>query len=252
MTLFKLRSAPFVLIEDDINKNTVPLILELVQNTSGVINLFAYEQPITAWRNVFNPSELNCYKEFNPEMFSKYTHSKCTVIIDSINQMSLCLGWNECLKSLKRLQDNKDVEKLIVILHKDCLSHASKLRFQLNHIAKAIVSYDDKIAHKVWVQIKKNSKIIRTEELLSYDSINKVLKSHPVIKEERKEAEPEKPSPGTLSTFKIEVEQTEKLQKYNLKLPYMSKINEGESKVFYEPDAVDDWDEEDPDDDLDI
>lgn len=27
---------------------------------------------------------------------------------------------------------------------------------------------------------------------------------------------------------------------------------EGGGKVFYQPDAVDDWDDEDPDDDLDI
>lgn len=29
-------------------------------------------------------------------------------------------------------------------------------------------------------------------------------------------------------------------------------VEEGGGKVFYQPDAVDDWDDEDPDDDLDI
>ncbi|PZC83565.1 hypothetical protein B5X24_HaOG207548 [Helicoverpa armigera] len=87
---------------------------------------------------------------------------------------------------------------------------------------------------------------------MAYDSKTSLLTLTPVIKQEIKEEEPEKPLPTNLTTFKIEVDQNEKIQKYNLKLPYMSKIHEGESKVYYEPDAVDDWDEEDPDEDLDI
>lgn len=38
-----------------------------------------------------------------------------------------------------------------------------------------------------------------------------------------------------------------------LKVSYFLRINsEKGGKVFYQPDAADDWDEEDPDDDLDI
>ncbi|KAJ8713023.1 hypothetical protein PYW08_008327 [Mythimna loreyi] len=138
------------------------------------------------------------------------------------------------------------------VLSLDCLQHSSKLQIYLNHLVNVIITFDRTNPHKIWIKLKKGSKVIRSEEILSYDSKTSTLVLSPVIRQEKKEEEPEKPLPANLSTFKIEVDQNEKIQKYNLKLPYMSKIHEGESKVYYEPDAVDDWDEEDPDEDLDI
>ncbi|XP_022831386.1 elongator complex protein 5 [Spodoptera litura] len=251
MTLFRLKSAPFVIIEDDANKNIIPLLQELVQEEK-CINLFCYEQPSSLWRNVFINSNVKYHDEFNPDMYNMYTSEKCSLIIDSINQMALCMGWNHCLQYLKLLQSNPNVNRLVLILHKDCLPHNSKLQTHLNHLVNVVISYDKTNAHKVWIRLKKGNKIIRSEEILSYDTKTSVLSLSPVIRQEEKEEEPEKPLPANLSTFKIEVGQNEKIQKYNLKLPYMSKIHEGESKVYYEPDAVDDWDEEDPDEDLDI
>ncbi|CAG9104693.1 unnamed protein product [Plutella xylostella] len=167
--------------------------------------------------------------------------------------MVLGLGWKACLKYLIKLQRDPNVGQLIAILHKDCLTHSSKLQVHLNHIANAIISYNSENHSKISIVIRKSGKFYRSEELLSYDNKTRTLKSIPIIKESKKsEDEPARPSPSNLTTFKIEMDQSEKLEKYKLKLPYMSKINEGEGKVFYEPDAVDDWDEEDPDEDLDI
>lgn len=252
MTLFRLKSAPFVLIEDDGNNNILPLLLELVQDEKS-IKLFSYEQPSSLWRNVFkNHSSVNFYDEFNTDMYNEYVSGKSSLIVDSINQMALCMGWNECLKYLQRLQNNPNVNRLVLVLHRDCLPHSSKLQTHLNHLVNVVISYDKSNPHKVWIKLKKGSKVIRSEEIISYDSKASTLKLIPVIRQEKKDEEPEKPLPANLSTFKIEVDQNEKIQKYNLKLPYMSKIHQGESKVYYEPDAVDDWDEEDPDEDLDI
>lgn len=253
MTLLKLRSAPIVLIEDNGDRNIIPLLSALTQHEKNTIHMFCYEQPISNWRKVFKEkSNIAFHDEFKPEYYEKYTSVKGTVILDSINQMTISLTWNESLKYLKKLNNDSNVTQLILILHKDCLSHFSKLQAHLNHISNAIVSYDSKESNKVRVQLKKSGKIVKAEEILTYDIQTSTLKSTPVIKEEKKEDEPEKPLPSNLSTFKIEIDQTDKLEKYKLKLPYMSKINEGVSKVYYEPDAVDDWDEEDPDEDLDI
>ncbi|KAJ8711361.1 hypothetical protein PYW07_008603 [Mythimna separata] len=252
MTLFRLKSAPFVLIEDDSNKNILPLLLELVHDEKS-INIINYEQPSSLWRNVFkNHSHVNYYNEINTDMYYQYVSGKCSLIVDSINQMALCIGWNKCLKFLKQLQSDPNVNRLLLILHKDCLPHGSKLQTHLNHLVNVIITFDKTNPHKICIKLKKGSKVIRSEELMSYDSKASTLILSPVIRQEKKEEEPEKPLPANLSTFKIEVDQNEKIQKYNLKLPYMSKIHEGESKVYYEPDAVDDWDEEDPDEDLDI
>ncbi|KAJ2942828.1 hypothetical protein O0L34_g15016 [Tuta absoluta] len=253
MSLFKLKCAPFLLLQDDNSKNMLPLLKEVVQHETHRVNFFCFEQPTSNWKNVFKgKSNFIYYVNFHQDLYEKYCNSKCSIIIDSANQMALCMGWNECLKTLKKLVLETNVVQIILILHKDCLTHSSKLQPHFNHIASAIVSYDDKNPYKIKIQLKKNGKVFKSEEILSYDHNAGVLKSALFVKEVKKEEEAEKPQPGNLSTFKIEVEQTEKLEKYKLKLPYMSKINEGESKVYYEPDAVDDWDEEDPDEDLDI
>lgn len=62
-------------------------------------------------------------------------------------------------------------------------------------------------------------------------------------------------------TFNLKLTDNERQARSNLKLPYMyheEKKSEvtvnptGEGKVFYQPDEADDFDEDDPDDDLDI
>ncbi|XP_053617310.1 elongator complex protein 5 [Plodia interpunctella] len=252
MTLFKLKSAPTLLIEDDNNKNILPLLLDVVQQEKSALKIFCFEQPVSLWRKVLqNHSSVTFHKELCCDQYNNIINTKSVIVIDSINQMCLHLGWNECLKCLKRLCSDAKVHKLVMVLHLDCLPFP-KLQLHLNHIANAIVSYDLHENNKIRLKLKKGGKMVRSEEILSYDSKLGLLRCTPVVKETSKDDEPVKPLPANLSTFKIEVDQTEKLEKYKLKLPYMSKINEGESKVFYEPDAVDDWDEEDPDEDLDI
>lgn len=255
MALLKLRAAPFILIEDDCRKNTLPLLLELTDNQRCPLNLFCYEQPITYWTGVFrNKTNLTFHEEYNQNNFEKYTIQKCSVVIDSLNQMVLYLGWKVTLKNLQKLRRNPNIVQLIAILHKDCLPHSSKLQTHLNHIANAIISYDANDCTKISYTLKKGGKVIRSEESLFYDSNSSVLKCVPIEKQSDKVSdEPEKLLPSNLSTFKIEVDQGDKLEKNKLQcLPYMSKIHEGQGKIIYEPDAVDDWDEEDPDEDLDI
>lgn len=58
--------------------------------------------------------------------------------------------------------------------------------------------------------------------------------------------------PENLTTFKISLEDKDKESRDKVVLPYLPQSSSGESKIFYDFDHVDDWDEEDPDDDLDI
>ena len=62
-------------------------------------------------------------------------------------------------------------------------------------------------------------------------------------------------------TFNLKLKDDEKQARSNLKLPYMyheektGKVTVNptrEGKVFYQPDEADDFDDDDPDDDLDI
>lgn len=61
-------------------------------------------------------------------------------------------------------------------------------------------------------------------------------------------------NPESLTTFKINVDDDEQEARTALKLPYerTSEKPPQESKIIYHPDADDDFDEEDPDDDLNI
>lgn len=61
--------------------------------------------------------------------------------------------------------------------------------------------------------------------------------------------------PENLTTFRISLDDKEKESRDKLVLPYLPQNTataSGDSKIFYEFDNVDDWDEEDPDDDLEI
>ena len=250
MALFKLKSVSTILIEDDCNKNILPLLLELIGDTNENLKIFCYEQPMETWKNIFKGRPVQCFKDFQSD---KCSNDNSICVIDSVNQMTLELGWNACLKHLINLKNIPNVTKTILIWHRDCLmSMDLKLQAHLNYIANGIVIYDSEKVDKVSVQVKKNGKFFKSEEILLYDSKTNTLKLSPVIKPDKKVEEVESVSPGSLTTFKIETDQINQLEKNKLKLPYMSKINEGKGKVYYEPDAVDDWDDEDPDDDLDI
>ncbi|CAH2259759.1 elongator complex protein 5 [Pararge aegeria] len=249
MTLFKLKAASCVLIEDDCDKNVLPLISELVEKSS--LNILCYEQPICVWQNIYSGNSLQCFKDSQLKEWQNSSAVKTVHMIDSVNQMILDVGWDNCLTCLRNLLSTPEVVKLILILHRDCLTN-SKIRIQLTHLANAIVSYDKIKSNKIRVQIKKGGKLCKSEEIISYNALTSTLNLTPIVKDIVSVDEPEKVLPNELSTFKIEIDQIQQLEKNKLKLPYMSKINEGKGKVYYEPDAVDDWDDEDPDDDLDI
>ncbi|CAH0402811.1 unnamed protein product [Chilo suppressalis] len=253
MTLLKLKAARIVVLEDYENTNHLPLIQELIPQDKTVLHMFCYEQPISLWKNVFkHNSRVIYHQELNVNDLDKYTSETCSILIDSVNQISLSNGWTNYLKVIKHLKASSNVIKLIFILHVDCLSSVSKLRINLNHIANAVITYNSTTSCQVHILMKKSGKVVKCDEMLTYDTKTSTLKLMPIVKDKGDESEPVKPEPEKLTTFKIEVDQTDKLEKYKLKLPYMSKINQGESKIYYEPDAVDDWDEEDPDEDLDL
>ncbi|XP_043222775.1 elongator complex protein 5-like [Amphibalanus amphitrite] len=71
-------------------------------------------------------------------------------------------------------------------------------------------------------------------------------------------AAPAAPLAPGLTTFSLQLSETEKQSRDRLVLPYLrpeqggGDSGPGTGQIFYQPDAADDWDEEDPDDDLDI
>ena len=61
--------------------------------------------------------------------------------------------------------------------------------------------------------------------------------------------------PTSNLSFNLKLSQEEQVARANLTLPYTfheKSKDDDKGKIFYQPDDVDDFDEEDPDDDLDI
>lgn len=106
----------------------------------------------------------------------------------------------------------------------------------------------------IYVYKKSGGKVVRQIEEFYFEKgmlktgVIKKLDAQKLVQESMQEIEPDK-----LTTFKISLEEDEKKAREELVLPYLpkdSKRKEGE--IFYQFDEIDDWDEEDPDDDLDI
>ena len=66
---------------------------------------------------------------------------------------------------------------------------------------------------------------------------------------------PSQPDPTANLTFDLTLTAKEKQDRANVVLPYTRphiSLGKGEGQIFYQPDEADDFDESDPDDDLDI
>ncbi|KAI8137104.1 Elongator complex protein 5 [Fennellomyces sp. T-0311] len=68
------------------------------------------------------------------------------------------------------------------------------------------------------------------------------------------ELQPQQPDPTANLSFNLSLTDNQRRAKDNVELPYMKvqQQQSGGGNIYYEPDAGDDFDDEDPDDDLDI
>ncbi|ORZ01593.1 Elongator complex protein 5 [Syncephalastrum racemosum] len=67
-----------------------------------------------------------------------------------------------------------------------------------------------------------------------------------------KDTKPVENDPAANLSFNLTLTETQRRAKDNVVLPYTQQQQGGGGQIYYEPDAGDDFDDEDPDDDLDI
>lgn len=123
---------------------------------------------------------------------------------------------------------------IVAIVHGDC--HESK-------VVQIVKNYTD-----LWIQVKRHDEMT-------------VIKSHPkgkietyTIKDGKKISEnaakvEAKPEELPTSSFNLNLSQKEKEDRSKVEMPFWKKK---EGKIDYVPDENDDWDDEDPDEDLDF
>lgn len=196
------------------------------------------------------------------------------VCIDSLTPILFNSGLSQCYKDLHRLltwsrNEEKKLHQLICIVHRDAVPNKVETLAQLRHIAITVFQMEPSTYANMsgWSTVtlthrKSGGKVIKQTEEFFVDKDNNLVSKEKKKKKRRKDT-----SRGgdtvdpcatvqNLTTFKLTLNPQEEKARSQLVLPYTRKnITEetsGGGKVFYEPDAADDWDDEDPDDDLDV
>jgi len=157
-------------------------------------------------------------------------------------------------------------KRVYCVIHEDCVDQEvyqsiSKLcstHIDIHHLPTKKDNKVCSIVHR-----KPSGKIVRSKEVFTIKAGNidiQTYQENKVVEEETEDIT------DTLTTFKIGTKKSEEEVKNNLVLPFYTdhqksnfqgevKLHQSETesnRIYYEPDSGDDWDDEDPDDDLDL
>ena len=196
-----------------------------------------------------------------------------SVVIDSLTDLLIFFSHSEVTNFVRKSKQAIGKQsKLIAVTHKTCLSESAldDLRKFFNTVLHLSDLPGKKITEKICVinHLKPGGKLVCSKESLSFDSDWNIKASPFEETIVKKSLEEEQELIDNLTTFNLETRKDkEKKAKDNLVLPFYKdtqvagqvKIQsqtesktETEGKIYYEPDSGDDWDDEDPDDDLDF
>jgi len=195
---------------------------------------------------------------------------KQTIVIDSLTDLLIFQNPTmvaSMVRKLKLKASNK--AKLLLVLHKDCLDE--NLAEAIQQLATTIVDTEKvdetdafpllcKITHR-----KLGGKMVSSKEVVKIEvSGNIKVEAYKEDRNKSKYIEEDNSDEviDKLTTFDIGTSRNkEKEAKEKLVLPfYKEEQKDGEvkiqgedpGKIYYEPDSGDDWDDDDPDDDLDF
>ncbi|XP_018323574.1 elongator complex protein 5 [Agrilus planipennis] len=187
--------------------------------------------------------------------------TKTVVVIDSLAHMIFQYGVSQCYKLIRYLKERPNIIQVATILHTDLVESVDILPFfehlstfcmirepQFNKTKKRVSCIYKKPSGKI-TRLKDEyyfnegqlfSATIKTvnPDVLVQQSINQMLSD-------------------TLTTFRLSLDDKERESRDKVVLPFLPKEvtpdkEESGGKITYKFDEVDDWDEEDPDDDLNI
>lgn len=250
-------SSGVILIEDSAKINVRSVLKYVLSKfTSSSYSMLCLEKTPDKWKYLDGNVSFIYYKNPNEwKSFSSTSFSReiTTVIVDSVNQMSALIGWNQCLRVIDDLSKNKFVKNLILVLHTDCLLFGNKMTKQLNHISQTSVAISLSPSETHYLSVKSKlpgGKIKKFIEDIYYNAQENRWIYSKIQKDKLNAVETKTSLPEEVASFKISVEGSAKAVKDRMVLPYTELTRE--SKVVYHHDAADDWDEEDPDEDLDI
>uniref|UniRef100_T1JMR2 Elongator complex protein 5 n=1 Tax=Strigamia maritima TaxID=126957 RepID=T1JMR2_STRMM len=176
------------------------------------------------------------------------------IAIDLLRPLVLNKSVAEICILFKRLQrfckDSDKKFKLLCLFHNQ--SNDNFIVECLENIASTILSLFPATSCVITCNIlhKRNGKPSKEKINFHISSNLDVRIEKPNLTTTKRDVMQQKPDPTSGLTFKLELDEKEKVARGQLVLPYTKKSNE--SEIIYEYDENDDFDEEDPDDDLNI
>ncbi|XP_052821097.1 elongator complex protein 5-like [Mya arenaria] len=215
-------------------------------------------------------SDLVSYLTSHPGHHSNPAHHTVAVVIDNLSLSLLHRAAPYTCRILANLRDAKisgaDVEQVAALLHADL--HDNHSLTLLEHLATTIINVmqpkmDQFLMAANILHKRLSGKVVRITEHFNVDEDYRMcdvteLKS---VADIQATSEPPQVDPAANLTFNLTLTDQEKVARSQVKLPYTYDTEKqtetlersvGEGKIFYQPDEADDFDEEDPDDDLDI
>lgn len=256
-----------VLVEDTVKLCGQNLFLSLVstQSSKNSVKLLCLEKPPSYYKeklkDVDNIHLHDCFHNFDGlnEVFEETSKSSTNtvIVIDSLAECYILM--KDFFTQLRKLLSNKFITQIITLLHRDCVPSKNVL-VDLHHISNAIIEITDgnSNSNTCSLLIRRPGRKVIKDTISCWVDENRMLHSKKFTPVVKKLADNQDTLPSGLSTFRIELNENEKKSRDQVVLPYTqigagdSVLSSGTGKIIYELEAADDWDEEDPDDDLDI
>ncbi|XP_076634915.1 elongator complex protein 5 [Colletes latitarsis] len=186
----------------------------------------------------------------------KTTEVKSTVIVDCLTSLILFVGLSKALWFLERL--SKQVQQVICIYRRNFVQNkipciqtlgTTYVRIEKSPGSRTNTSFNYVVE---LVHRKIGGTILRQREIVNQNNISYEIQSEKIETHGKKSNSVCENHKQTVeSSFRIEINESEMKQRKEMVLPYTFNVNTtNTSKIHYQPEDIDDIDEEDPDDDL--
>lgn len=223
----------------------------------------AYTDPL-GWTD--NPSftvHQFCLEELT-HLIKQTSHPKPAIlVIDSFSWILRHLSPPAVCKTIQQLRKGGAVRAIIGLLHADMHQRGtvgSVCHLATSNITVAPGMKGDEAVAKI-TKRSKSGKVLQDEEIFSIKEDLTIVVQSRRLGSKQTDPEEQETDPTANLTFNLRLSNTEREAKEKLALPFVfSKEKKtallhsgpGSGRILYEPDANDDYDQEDPDDDLDV
>ncbi|CAH1981627.1 unnamed protein product [Acanthoscelides obtectus] len=264
----------FIIIQDTLTENGKPIFDYLLQhNLERFDNKIHYylvqgnekhcpQNPkITVHNLKINSQNWDTDNRINITQIAEGLQKRDIIFVDSLAHCIFQYGLAETYRLFNMLKNEIGVAQIVALLHLDLLDSKWKTVELFNFLSTLSMKVQPKFSSehgRIQYQCKKSGGRV-VKQIEEYYFQNGKLETKKIEKLDPKKllenASRPEINPDDLATFKISLTDKEEESRSQLVLPYLPKDENSSTEggqIFYKFDEQDDWDEEDPDDDLDI